>query len=473
MHDKNSRDARRELNSRFASSCFLSLTTLLLLCLGCAHTHEEIGRQEARGDRYTVSARHDLARAEYARALSSDPENARLQKKLAESDVAYTAHLTAEIQSLLDEGQPLRAMEALARAQRAMARRDADQDQHFSRLEEDVLAATRSAIRVAVQAQDLERAYRLQHALASRYPPERSKVSALDVDRTRRAWIASLEDRARDDEEQNLLASAALYWFKVHSLTGEEAHLLRARDDQRRAVEKHRYEVSIMQGDSPIQGLDAALQEALGEDHHLLLLPHLEAALGASPREERAANPVEQARGVHRLSEGSAASGCTLTMALRDLRCDERLEKRATYAASTPRDTLVQRCMATVVVQLFPTDGNRDVREVEEFLVEEFAHEPGANEPPEAHRIQHDVKLIDRLYARGAAFVPPLLEEDLEEAHTNLLERALSYPLERAELDARVLLYWLSPERHASAKQLDRIRARADFEDLVTLLNAR
>ena len=455
-----------------ASSLFC-LLTLLSLGAGCAHgSNTEIGREEARGDRYMTSARHDLARAEYARALRNDPENTRLIEKVNRSEQAYLDMVSVEVEKALNDGEPLLAMEAVASLRRAFPQASGSTQETISRLEEQGIASTQSAVRTAQQADDAERAYLLQRALVGRYPTERTRVSKLDVARARDAWVKTLQDRARDDEEQNLLASAALHWFKVHTLTDKEAHLLRARDDQKRAVEKHRYEVSLIAGMTDSAPLDDALARSLGEDHHLLLLPHLKPLLQQEGA-RREDHPIARTRGVHLLSEGSAASGSTIMVTLQNLRCDERIEKRAKYAASTPRDVLVQRCMTTFVAELFPTDGNRATRKVEELFVEEFAHDDAAREIEKSEKLQHDTKLVDRFYARGAALIPPLVEQDMEEAHTNLLERALTYPLARAELNARVLLYWLPPEHHAAPEQLARIRSAANFEDLVTLLNAR
>lgn len=418
---------------------------VVMLSMSCAQSFP-VGRAEARGDAYRAENNAELARIEYESALQDEPENRRLQEKLAQSRGDYLSQSREEIRASLDDGEHVFAMSRFRKLERTLSGEEYEAE--LGALREEIIKRTHSAARVAYDSNDYKTLYTLRKMMVS-YFGTSAKVSQVDVGDAKALWVEQIKSKARADEGNALLASAALHWFKVYDLTGKEADLLRARDDYQRAMERQEYSVSVISAGSSEVRFELVLP---------LLSRHFEQDAHLSGK-------------IDVLSEGSVSQGSTLEMSFRKLECDHRVEQRAVASVASKKPTVVQRCHTTATVRVLPSDGNRRERTEERFLVEELVHKPGV-QLTEVELSGYAVEIKDRLYEQSAVLALDLIKDDYYQSREDIVKRAQSYPLKRAVLNAHVLLYWLDRSAYGSPENVDLISEQSGFDDVVKMLNA-
>ncbi len=413
--------------------------TPLLFAVACASSSSQIGRTEARGDLYAQRQSPELARAEYIRALEDDPDNERLRDKLIATNQALLTLREQEIEDAIMDGEPIAAAYTLSKARQEFG----EDHEHLVALDARVTSALQSALRQAEKQERFDLATKLHAALLA-YVPETSRANRVEQKRYRDAWSTQLRARALDDESQRLHASASLHWAKIHELSRDDAHLQRAIAQRALATAPHVYSVSLLHHEQ------AELDQRLVLPHLANVLPHPDIEL---------------------LADGSAAQGATFTIMLRDLRCDERQEMHAANKVASKRPVIVQRCMTTFATNLIPTDAYREELSAEKVLTQEFYHKTGVT-LDDAERARVEAKLADELHGQGAQLISDLLAQDFRRARDRILERAYALPLERAVMDAKIILYWLEPTHYGTAQHLDEIEKISGFEHVGELLRS-
>ena len=442
--------------SRVHRAAPLVLATLLF---GACASAPEPHPAQRKGDDYFARDSYHLALPYYQEAAAARPDDEALQKRLTETREALLAHRRAQARGALDAGEP---EAALAAAIEVQAELGAD-DPEVEALVEEIGQRVGDHAASAERAGDHQEAVRIFEALL-RDLPEHARGGHSELARLRKLWVGQLIDRALDDEEQRLWASAMLTWAEAAHIGGEPAHAKRRDELYARVIERNTYRLRIG-GDTMAPPQARMLQElerrgmpgaaALTEDRDQATAT-LELAFSAPRCEETTSKRQRTASASARAGGGLAApidagQPIAYVVTRHERRCQVRFE-----ATVRPTDRRVEPTTITRQFSTHTTDESHPA--VPEAGL---TADPLALDTPETLRRE--------LFGQGVGLAYQALERDVARHRQGLTERARKIPLERARLDAEITAVLLEPA-HATPRRMEYIRRESGFEDASHIL---
>ena len=397
-----------------ARGVLLAALTFTCACSTGAHQPTQAERQ---GDTYFKKDRFHLALPYYEEALAEAPDNSALQERLDETKRGLFEYRKESSRQSLNAGQYAAALDSV---ERAVDELGADYP-GVAELRQETALRIESVVESAYQARRFRDAYTAYQALLTSMP-DLAKRGRDGLSYYRKAWLEQLSQRAKKDEAERLWGSAMLTWAKMASIYPDDIYVERRDALRARILDDYTYNATL---DREITDKGSALVFRWLEAHDFPAGVSITAPQNEGPK------PT-----------------ATISVRFKNVICYDT-ESNATHTCEAKLDATIRRT---------------DLRVEPVVLTEQLrATEPGK------HSNVWTEPLFEQMHADAARLIIEGIDTDFERYRTQLLDRGARAPLERAKIDALIVLITLDSEA-ATNERIARIQKVSGFENVAHLL---